>query len=65
MPGLDTDMVVHNFPLRPECTPVKQKLRRMKIPPANRKLQAIWDPTFDRDEGVVFTRNPRVADQVK
>ncbi|KAK8978934.1 hypothetical protein V6N11_030980 [Hibiscus sabdariffa] len=32
---------------------------------ANKKLQAIWDPTFDRDEGVVFTRNPRVPDQVK
>jgi hypothetical protein len=31
MPGLDTDMVVHNFPLRPECKPVKQKLRRMKM----------------------------------
>ncbi|KAJ6961984.1 hypothetical protein NC652_000825 [Populus alba x Populus x berolinensis] len=30
---------------------------------ANMKLQAIWDPTFDRDEGVVFTRNPRVSDQ--
>ncbi|KAK8701396.1 hypothetical protein V6N13_019783 [Hibiscus sabdariffa] len=30
---------------------------------ANKKLQAIWDPTFDRDEGVVFTRNPRVPDQ--
>lgn len=28
MPGLDTDMVVHHFPLRPECKPVKQKFRR-------------------------------------
>lgn len=31
MPGLDTDKVVHNFPLRPECKPVKQKWRRMKM----------------------------------
>ena len=31
MPGLDTDMVVHHFPLRPECKPVKQKFRRMKM----------------------------------
>lgn len=33
MPGLDTDMVVHHFPLRTgtECKPVKQKFRRMKM----------------------------------
>lgn len=31
MPGLDTDMVVHHFPLRPECKPKKQKFRRMKM----------------------------------
>ena len=30
MPGLDTDIVVHRLPLREECTPVKQKLRRVK-----------------------------------
>ena len=30
MPGLDADIVVHRLPLRPECIPVKQKLRRMK-----------------------------------
>ena len=28
MPGLDTNIVVHHLPLRPECPPVKQKLRR-------------------------------------
>lgn len=28
MIGLDTDIVEHQFPLRPECPPVKQKLRR-------------------------------------
>ena len=28
MPGLDTNIVVHRLPLKPECLPVKQKLRR-------------------------------------
>ena len=30
MPCLDTDIVVHRLPLREECMPVKQKLRRVK-----------------------------------
>ena len=30
MPGLDTDIVVHRLPLRGECAPVKQKMRRVK-----------------------------------
>jgi hypothetical protein len=30
MPGLDTNIVVHKIPLKPECKPVKQALRRMK-----------------------------------
>jgi hypothetical protein len=28
MPGLDTNIVVHKLPLREDCPPVKQKLRR-------------------------------------
>ena len=28
MPGLDTDIVEHYFPLKPECSPIKQKLQR-------------------------------------
>ena len=28
MPGLDSEIVEHRFPLKPECPPVKQKLRR-------------------------------------
>ena len=28
MPGLDSDIVQHFMPLKPECVPVKQKLRR-------------------------------------
>ncbi|KAA0066096.1 uncharacterized protein E6C27_scaffold21G00870 [Cucumis melo var. makuwa] len=31
MPGLSTDIVVHRVPLKPECNPVKQKLRKMKL----------------------------------
>jgi len=30
MPGLDADIVQHKLPLKPECPPIKQKLRRMK-----------------------------------
>jgi len=30
IPGLDTSIVEHKLPLKPECPPVKQKLRRMK-----------------------------------
>ena len=30
MPGLDTDIVVHRLPLKEECAPIKQKLRRVK-----------------------------------
>ena len=31
MPGLDTDIVQHFLPLKPECVPMKQKLRRTHI----------------------------------
>lgn len=30
MPGLDTNIVVHRLPLKDECPPVKQKLRRTR-----------------------------------
>ena len=30
MPGLDTNIVVHKLPLREDCPPVKQKLRRTR-----------------------------------
>ncbi|PNX59733.1 gag/pol polyprotein, partial [Trifolium pratense] len=30
MPGLDTDIVVHKLPLKLECAPVKQKMRRTR-----------------------------------
>ena len=31
MPGLDTDIVEHRFLLKPECPPIKQKLRRTHL----------------------------------
>ena len=30
MPSLSSDIVQHRLPLNPECSPIKQKLRRMK-----------------------------------
>jgi hypothetical protein len=30
MPGLDAEVVEHRLPLKPECPPVKQKLRRSR-----------------------------------
>ena len=30
MPGLDISIVEHHLPLKPECRPVKQKLRRTR-----------------------------------
>lgn len=30
MPGLDPDIVVHKLPLKPDCLPIKQKLRRTR-----------------------------------
>ena len=31
MPGLDTSIVEHKLPLKPNCNLVKQNLRRMKL----------------------------------
>ena len=31
MPGLDTEIVEHRIPVKPECPPVQQALRRMKF----------------------------------
>jgi len=30
MPGLDPEIVQHKLPLKSECLPIKQKMRRMK-----------------------------------
>ena len=31
MPGLSTEIVEHQLPMRPECKPVQQKLKRVKL----------------------------------
>src|ERR1044072_1513596 len=36
IPGLDTSIVEHHLPLRPECPPVKQRLRRVHPEMANK-----------------------------
>src|ERR1044072_6513452 len=36
MPGLDTSIVEHHLPFRPECPPVKQRLRRVHPDMANK-----------------------------
>ncbi|XP_052723844.1 uncharacterized protein LOC128193781 [Vigna angularis] len=46
MPGLDTDIVQHKLPLKPECLPVKQKLRRMK-PEMSLKIKEEVEKQFD------------------
>jgi len=46
MPGLDIDIVQHKFPLKEECPPVKQKLRRMK-PEMSLKIKEEVKKQFD------------------
>ena len=46
MPGLNTNVVVHKLPLKPECKPVKQKLRRMR-PDMSLKIREEVKKQFD------------------
>jgi len=46
MPGLSSDIVQHKLPLNPECSPVKQKLRRMK-PETSLKIKEEVKKQFD------------------
>ena len=46
MPGLDTSIVEHRLLLKPECPPVKQKLRRMK-PEMSLKIREEVKKQFD------------------
>ncbi|XP_057453231.1 uncharacterized protein LOC130745105 [Lotus japonicus] len=46
MPGLDPAIVVHKLPMKPECSPVKQKLRRMK-PEMSLKIREEVKKQFD------------------
>jgi len=46
MPDLSSDIVQHRLPLNPECSPVKQKLRRMK-PETSLKIKEDVKKQFD------------------
>ncbi|KAI5410123.1 hypothetical protein KIW84_055563 [Lathyrus oleraceus] len=46
MPGLDTDIVVHRLPMKEDCRPVKQKVRRMR-PEMSEKIKAEVMKQFD------------------
>ena len=46
MPGLSSDIVQHRLPLNPECSPVNQKLRRMK-PETSLKITEEVKKQFD------------------
>jgi hypothetical protein len=46
MPGLDPSIVEHKLPLKPECPPIKQKLRQMK-PEMSLKIREEVRKQFD------------------
>ena len=46
MPGLETDIVVHRLPIKEDCPPVKQMVRRMK-PNMSEKIKAGVMKQFD------------------
>jgi len=46
MPGLSSDIIQNRLPLNPECSPVKQKLRRMK-PETSLKIKEEVKKQFD------------------
>jgi len=46
MPRLDTDIGQHKLPLKEECPPIKQKLRRMK-PEMSLKIKEEVKKQFD------------------
>jgi len=52
MPDLSSDIVQHKLPLNLECSPVKQKLRRMK-PETSLKIKEEVKKQFDADFLVV------------
>lgn len=46
MPGLDTEIVMHKLPLKEDCPPVKQKLRRTR-PDMSEKIKEEVKKQFD------------------
>ncbi|KAA3467005.1 RNA-directed DNA polymerase (Reverse transcriptase), Ribonuclease H-like protein [Gossypium australe] len=63
MPGLSTDIVVHRLPIREECKPVQQKLRRMR-PDVVLKIKEEVKKQFDAGFLQVVKYSERVADIV-
>ena len=63
MPGLSSDIVQHRLPLNPECSPVKQKLRRMK-PETSLKIKEEVKKQFDAGFLVVARYSEWVANIV-
>ncbi|KAA3481557.1 RNA-directed DNA polymerase (Reverse transcriptase), Ribonuclease H [Gossypium australe] len=59
MPGLSTDIVVHRLPIREECKPVQQKLRRMR-PDVVLKIKEEVQKQFD----VVFLKVVKYSEWV-
>jgi len=48
MPGLDPEIVQHSLPLKPECHPIKQRLRRMK-PKVSLKIKEEVEKQFNTE----------------
>jgi len=63
MPGLDLDIVQHKLPLKPECPPIKQKLRRMK-PEVSLKIKDEVEKQFNAGFLAVATYPQWVANVV-
>ena len=56
MPGLDTNIVEHYLPLKPECSPIKKKVRRLR-PEMFEKIKAEVMKQFD-DKFLAVTSYP-------
>ncbi|KAA3467285.1 hypothetical protein EPI10_002310 [Gossypium australe] len=63
MPGLSTDIVVHRLPIRVECKPVQQKLRRMR-PDVVLKIKEEVKKQFDAGFLQMVKYSERVANIV-
>jgi len=63
MPGLDPDIVQHKLPLKLECPPIKQKLRRMK-PEISLKIKDEVEKQFNAEFFAVATYPQWVANVV-
>src|ERR1051325_246291 len=63
MPGLDTDIVMHELPLKEDCPPVKQKLRRTH-PEMSKKIKEEVQKQFDAGFLKVVSYPPWVANIV-